>query len=159
MPLARIYAFSTLQNILSITYNICLLVEEVSPSVTLYAFEVNAFLLLVFVDLPHLVHLITGPDVFRNAQTCLIHDLPELINVIIGYSSFAQAKKQLKHLSGKLEIVNCKRLEAIEVRDSSFTYLRELKLEELDSLRSLVFKEQSFINTLKLQIMGMNEKL
>ena len=145
-----------MQNIRSITYNPYILVEAAFPCATPCVFEVRISFYSFYVDLPKLVKLETGPGVFQNTQTCLIHNLPELVRVTIGLSSFTKANSLLQQVSGKLEIMNCKSLQTIEVRDSSFVSFRELELKNLASLNSVVFKRQSFMNTLKLQITGMN---
>ena len=156
--MTMICEFSTLQNTRSITCNPCISVGAVFPSATLCVFEVRISFYSFYVDLPKLVELETGPDVFRNTQTCLIHNLPELVRVTIGLSSFTKSNSQPQQVSGKMEIVNCKSLRTVEVRDSSFISFGELKLENLPSLNSLVFKRHSFMNSLKLQIAGMNGK-
>ena len=123
-----------LADIIPITYS-CDYIESIESNVTsihlpdLTCNDLN-YTIFNFSRFTTLIELIIGSDSFENVNLFVIDGLNELRLLTIGNNSFSSYEEQ-----GIFHILNCSKLESIEIGEYSFCYYDLFELRNLPNLK------------------------
>lgn len=112
--------------------------------------------------LPQWLHklrrIVTGYHCFEQARLCEISGLSELETMEIGNENFFCYKERVwddMSLDGCLRIVNCPKLQSIQVGEYSFSDYHSLELRNLPSLQSIQMGEWCFFEAPLFSLVGL----
>ena len=100
----------------------------------------------------------TGYHCFEQARLCEISGLSELEIMEIGDKNFFCYKERVwddMSLDGCLRIVNCPKLQSIQVGEYSFSDYHSLELRNLPSLQSIQMGEWCFYEAPLFSLVGL----
>ena len=102
--------------------------------------EVKSFILHSFFHL--LAHIVIGNECFGKVRVFELDGLGELESVIIGQKSFMISGSERR--DGSCRIVNCPKLQSIQIGNESFRDYHSFELNNLPSLQSIDIGENCF---------------
>ena len=102
---------------------------------------------LTIKDYPHLKRIVIGNNCFKRIQVLEIENLSELESITIGSNSFTGN-------DGSCRIVNCPKLNSIQIKHDSFVSYHSLEMNNLPSLHSISMDDRCFYMSSSLLLSG-----
>ena len=102
---------------------------------------------LTIKDYPHLKRIVIGNNCFKRIQVLEIENLSELESITIGSNSFTGK-------DGSCRIVNCPKLNSIQIKHDSFVSYHSLEMNNLPSLHSISMDDRCFYMSSSLLLSG-----
>ena len=101
--------------------------------------------------------IVIGNECFGSVRSFELDGLNKLESVVIGYSSFMISSS--KRSDGSFRIVNCPKLNSIQIGDGSFYDYHSFELNNLPSLQSIVMGYGCFLYAPSFSLTGLNDGL
>lgn len=106
--------------------------------------------------------MVIGKESYRNVRVIYLNGLSELESVMIGEGSFTYAKyyydiRDSRRTDGYYGIVNCPKLQSIQIADLAFGYYHSFEISNLPSLQSIDVGKYCFYRALSFSLNGIYE--